>query len=249
MKAMVFAAGLGTRLRPLTEERPKALVDVGGRPLLEIVLRRLQHYGFETVVVNVHHFAEQVKAFLDGLDLGLDLHLSDESDLLLDTGGGLLRAAPLLADGPFLVHNVDILTDLDLAALYHAHVNEAALATLAVRRRPSSRQLLFNEDYVLCGWQNTRTGEERYCRRGEIVNPWAFSGVYVLSPGIFDYMPADQPVFSIIDTFLTAGAAEPIYAYPHDQDQWLDVGRPEALERAVELVRSLPGLSGAPDQD
>lgn len=236
MKAMIFAAGLGTRLRPLTDDRPKALVRVEGITLLEIAIRRLISFGCREVVVNVHHFAEQIMEFLlQQHHFGITIHVSDERGRLLDTGGGLKQAASYLADAPFLVHNVDILTNLNLAALYEQHLADDAIATLAVRRRSSSRYLLFDEQQLLCGWRNVRSGERRYCRPCETSQDWAFSGIHVIDPAIFEWMPEPE-AFSIIDLYLEIGDRYAIRAYPHDQDHWLDVGKPEALAKAAELL-------------
>ncbi|MCO6488705.1 MAG: nucleotidyltransferase family protein [Phaeodactylibacter sp.] len=240
MKAMIFAAGLGTRLRPLTENKPKALVEIGGMPLLEITIRRLKYFGVRQIVANIHHFGEQVIGFLEQhASFGIDITISDERGLLLDTGGGLLKAAPFFQDAPFLVHNVDILSDVNLSALYRAHLASGALATLAVRERPSSRHLLFDEGGLLAGWRHNRTGEERISRPVPKYQPLAFSGLYVLSPRIFEFMPPG-PVFSIIDVFLEAAKSERLQAYRHDASLWLDVGKPDALGKAEALVKDIP---------
>ena len=240
MKAMIFAAGLGTRLRPITENKPKALVEVGGKTLLEITIRRLKYFGVREAVVNIHHFGEQVIDFLEQhRSFGIDITISDERGLLLDTGGGLQKTAPHFQSAPFLVHNVDILSNIDLRALYAAHLASGALATLAVRDRPSSRHLLFDESGFLAGWRNNRTGEERISRSSAELKPLAFSGLYVLSPRIFKFMPPG-PVFSIIDVFLEAAKSEGLMAYRHDDSFWLDVGKMAALEEAENLIKDIP---------
>jgi len=237
---MLFAAGLGTRLRPLTNDRPKALVPVAGIPLLELTLRKLKHFGFSEVVINLHHFGEKIIDFLDQhKNFGLDIHLSDERDLLLNTGGGLKKAAQWLKDGPFLVHNTDVITNLDLNALLEYHQNSEALATLAVRTRNTSRHLLFDEENTLCGWRNNNTGQVRNCRACAKVQPLAFSGIHVLSPDIFDLMP-EEKVFSIIDVYLNAGRQHDIKAFPHEKGFWFDVGKIPQLERAAPYVKQLP---------
>lgn len=236
MKAMIFAAGLGTRLRPLTDERPKALIEINGVPLLEIAIRRLQGAGVRELIVNMHHFWEQIEAFLARYSFsGLRIAVSDERDLLLDTGGGLKKAAWFFDDGrPFLAYNADVLTTLDLKALYAAHTASGAMATLAVQERASSRAFLFDENGRLSGWRNTATGVERLCRITEPLHPLAFSGIHVIDPRLFDYMPAAE-VFSIVEVYLDAADREPILAYRHDADLWLDVGKPAQLARAQEL--------------
>ena len=237
---MIFAAGLGTRLRPLTDDRPKALVEVGGMPLLEIAIRRLKYYGIQQLAINVHHFAEQVAAFLKSREyFGIDIHISDERGLLLDTGGGLQKLAPFFRESPFLVHNVDILSDVNLNGLYQAHLSSGALATLAVRQRESSRHLLFDEQGMLAGWRHNRTGEERISRQVPSYQPLAFSGIYMLSPDIFQFMPPG-PVFSIIDVFLEAAKEERLEAFRHDESLWLDVGKPDALQSAEQLINNIP---------
>lgn len=240
MKAMIFAAGLGTRLRPLTTDKPKALVEVGGMPLLEIAIRRLRWFGIKEVIINVHHYAGQIEAFLKDRDyFGLQIAVSDEREFLLNTGGGLKKAAWFFeADAPFLILNTDVLTDLDLRTMYETHRRSEALATLAVRSRETSRYLLFDERKQLTGWRNNQTGEERWSRSKQTVREYAFSGIQVLDPAIFDFFP-EEPVFSIIDVYLKAATTAPILAYPHEHTFWLDVGKPHALERAEELVQKL----------
>jgi len=238
MKAMIFAARLGTRLRPLTDERPKALVEINGVPLLEIAIRRLQEAGVQEMVINIHHFGEQIEAFLHRNTFpGLRIALSDERDLLLDTGGALKKAAWFFDDGkPFLVYNADILTTLDLKALYAAQFASGAIATLAVRERSSSRAFLFDAEGRLSGWRNSATGAERICRQASPLQALAFSGIHVIDPRLFGYLP-DKEVFSIVDVYLDVASAEPILAYRHEADLWLDVGKPEQLAQAQAVWR------------
>lgn len=246
MKAMIFAAGFGTRLYPLTATRPKALLEVQGTPLLELIITRLRWHGFRKLIINVHHFADQIIQFLEARQhFGLEIQISREADYLLDTGGGLKRAAWFFADGaPFLVHNVDILSDLDLQALYASHLHSKALATLAVTTRPSTRCLLFNQDLVLCGWQNRQTQEQKIVRLADAeLTPLAFSGVHIIDPALFALMP-QQDVFSIIDLYLQAAATHCIRAFPHDYTHWIDVGKKENLARASEIVQVLKQQEG-----
>lgn len=234
MKAMVFAAGLGTRLRPYTNDRPKALVEVQGKTLLEIVLRRLQSFGIEEVVVNVHHYADMVEHYLfDKEYFGMRVHISDERKELLDTGGGLLKAKAHLEDAPFIIHNVDILSDLDLKALYRHHMCDPSLSTLAVRKRETSRYLEFDQHGRLSGWVNKRTGDRKISRESSEITEWAYSGMAVIDPTLFAYFPKDKAVFSIIEVWLEAAKHGFIRNFPHDESTWLDVGKPEALERAT----------------
>jgi NDP-sugar pyrophosphorylase family protein len=244
-RAMIFAAGLGARLRPLTLERPKALVEVGGMPLLEIAIRRLMLFGVREIIVNVHHFAEQIIRFLAAKDnFGIHIAISDERELLLDTGGGLKQAAWFFGEAPFLAVNADVLSDLDLGALLAAHRASGALATLAVRTRPSSRYLLFDDSLELCGWRHARSGEERPRRPKVDPRPYAFSGIQALSPGIFTLMPAGARVFSIIDVYLSASPEHAVKGFPHEEGCWLDVGKLPALAEAERLLPRLRLAAG-----
>ncbi|MDP4209643.1 MAG: sugar phosphate nucleotidyltransferase [Bacteroidota bacterium] len=241
MKAMIFAAGMGTRLQPLTFSKPKALVEVKGVPMLEIVIKRLIKYGFTDIVINVHHFAEQIISFLEkNRNFGVTINISDETDLLLDTGGGLLRAQSLLSDGePFLVHNVDILTDFDLTELYNFHLQHRPLATLAVKSRNTSRSLLVNDKGELSGWKNNQTGKTIISKGEEKdLQPIAFSGVHVLSPDIFSLI-TETGVFSIMDSYLRLARENKIMTWRHDQNFWLDLGRVENLAEAEPYVEKV----------
>ena len=242
MKAMIFAAGLGTRLRPLTDTRPKALIEIDGKPLLEIVLLRLKRYGFREILINVHYLADQILEFLEhNKSFGLDIQISDERKLLLDTGGGLKRAAWFFEDGqPVLLHNVDILSDIDLGAFYEFHRRHPqALASLAVSNRPSTRCFLFDRRQRLCAWRNRKSGETKWARELQgAPQELAFSGLHIISPAIFSYMP-DQRVFSIIDVYLQAAGSEEILAFPHNYRLWVDVGKKELLHRAGEILRQV----------
>lgn len=240
MKAMIFSAGLGTRLRPLTNDRPKALVEVSGRSLLEWNILRLQAAGYTEIVVNVHHFGDRVIDFIEHLSLeGMRFYVSDERSELLDTGGGLWHASEFLVDGEdFLLCNADILTDLDLAALRQQHLSQNALATLSVRQRQSSRYLLFDQEKVLCGWQNLKTGETKMSRSQTNLTAWAFSGHHYISPRIFPLI-AERGVFSIIDLYLRLAQDHDIYAFPDQEAHWLDVGKPERLALADDLLTKM----------
>ena len=241
MKAMIFAAGLGTRLRPLTNTIPKALVEVNGSPLLEIVITRLRRYGFQDIIINTHHFADRIHEFLRAKrNFGVNIHLSHERDGLLDTGGGLKNASWFFNDdAPFLVHNVDILSDIHLQEFYETHLHTQALATLAVTRRNSTRCLLFDHHNTLCGWKNRQTQEFKMARTtvSEPI-PLAFSGIHVISPSIFTMMP-DQKIFSIIEVYLRVAATEKIMAFHHDHTLWIDLGKKENLSPAGEILRQI----------
>ena len=237
MKAMVLAAGLGTRLKPLTNDRPKALVEVAGRTLLEITLTRLKSFGVQDVIVNTHHFAEMVESYLAAHgNFGMHIAISRE-DVLLDTGGGLKKAEWFLRDAgsnssePFFLHNVDVLSDIDLAAIARFHAEQGALATLAVQARETSRPLLFDEQGELCG-RVLKDGKREMARAVEKVEPLAFAGIHVISPQIFDLLTEDG-VFSIIPAYLRmAAAGEKIGAYRADGAYWRDMGRPESIATA-----------------
>jgi len=234
MKAMIFAAGLGTRLRPITNHIPKALAPVNGIPMLEIVIRRLINYGFNEIIVNVHHFADKVIEFLDNKDrFGINLQISDERDELLDTGGGLIKASWYFDDGqPFLVHNVDTLTDIDLLDYYQYHQKNDALASLLVRHRPGSRYFLFDQSNRLCGWENVVTNERIISRKQAAhLEQIAFSCLHVIDPKIFDLME-EEGCFSIIDVYLRLAKNHKIMGFLDDASYWLDIGTPEKLKRA-----------------
>jgi NDP-sugar pyrophosphorylase family protein len=235
MKAMLFAAGLGTRLKPFTDHHPKALAEVNGKTLLEINIKFLQRYGIQDVVINVHHFADQVEAALAAHNgFGSNVTISDERSAVLETGGGLKKAAEFFkGESSFVVMNVDVLTNLDLQQMIDVHHQADALATLAVMKRTSSRQLLFDEHMLLCGWANNQTGEQRISREVLSLQPFAFSGIQVLSEGIFD-MPFHGK-FSMIDVYLHFAKTQVIKGFNHTGDTFIDVGKPESLEMAAGL--------------
>ena len=241
MKAMILAAGLGTRLRPATDDRPKALVEVAGRPMADWVIRRLARHGFTDIIINAHHFAEQIEAYATGHDhAGVSLTVSVEEEIL-GTGGGVRKASWFFGDEPFLVHNVDVLTDLDLSGLMKAHRADGhgasdAQVTVAVKSRKSSRHLLLDGEENLCGWRSDITGETRMVRppRGE-VSSVPFMGVYAMSPGALERMPQAGP-FSIIDFFLDlAGKGKPIRAYRTEEAKWADLGSVDRIAAAERL--------------
>lgn len=237
MKAMIFAAGIGSRLRPITDTIPKALLPLQQTPLLEIAIRRLLHYGFHEIIINIHHHGQQIIDFLaEKNNFGATIEISDERAALLDTGGGLKKAAHFFGNDPFLLLNADVISNIDLAALYQHHQGSGALATLAVQHRKSPRMLLFNDARQLCGWRNVQNGAEKIARPASPLHEMAFSGIQVVHPGFFRFFPSDQDTFSIIDTYLAAAAHEKILAYPHDEDIWLDVGKPDQIEKAERVL-------------
>jgi NDP-sugar pyrophosphorylase family protein len=245
MKAMILAAGMGTRLRPLTDDRPKALVTVAGRTLLEITLCRLRSFGVSHVIVNAHHHAEMIVDYLNAHDFGMRIEVSRE-DKLLDTGGGLKNAAHFFSGSsldPFILHNVDVLNTIDLGRMVRFHTEQHALATLAVQERETSRYLLFEEQGQLCGRRIARAAKaespvtER-ARPAQQANALAFSGIHVLSPLIFAKME-EQGAFSIIDAYLQlASRGEKIIAFRADEYYWRDMGRPENLLEAAQDMAS-----------
>lgn len=237
MKAMIFAAGLGTRLQPLTDSIPKALVPVGNKPMIQHVIERLVRYDCHLIVVNVHHFADQLIDFLKNNDFGVEIIISDERKKLLDTGGGLLHAARFLnGSEPFLVHNVDVFSTIDLDGMVCQHIETGALATVAVQERPSNRQLLFDPEGILSGWENIRTGEKIIARRSyEELHPLAFRGIHVINPEIFRYHYPKE-VFSIIDFYLRLASRKKIQAYRYIDDLCLDLGKQENIETARKIL-------------
>ena len=245
MKAMIFAAGLGTRLRPLTDDRPKALVEVGGKTMLERVILRLADAGFDDITINIHHFGQKIIDFLAAHgNYGLNLHISDERDMLLDTGGGILKARPFLdGDEPFLVHNADILTNIDLLAMYQNHLENGALATVLVKERKTSRYFVFDDDYRLKGWINKTTGETRpsHLCCGNGMRELAFGGIHVMSTSIFHQLERysqGNPRFSTTPFYVDKCSNNLIKGYVQNTPySWLDVGKPETLNLANELTR------------
>ncbi len=235
LRAMIFAAGLGTRLKPFTDTHPKALAPVNGKPLLQRNIEYLKHFGIRDIIVNVHHFADQIKGFLkEKKDFNCRIEISHEIGEPLETGGGLLHAAWFLATDkePFVVMNADILTNLDLAAMYAHHKKSSPIATLAVTNRKSSRNLLFDDEMRLCGWTNQTTGEIKMSVTPQKTpHPFAFSGIHMIDPDIFSII-RQTGKFSIIDSYLDLAAKHQILGYPHSDDIIVDVGRPESIIEA-----------------
>lgn len=242
MKAMILAAGLGTRLRPLTDDRPKALVEVAGRTMLEITLARLRDFGVTDVIVNVHHFADMVVDYLKKHDnFGMRIEVSRE-DVLLDTGGGLKKAAWFFLEGtsgsdePFLLHNVDVLSNIDLERMVRFHRDHQALATLAVQERETSRYLLFDEQDQLCGRRAGRSQPDEIVRASRMMQALAFSGIHVISPQALN-MIIEDGVFSIIAPYLRlASQGEKILAFRTDDYDWRDLGTPENIQLAAQYL-------------
>ena len=234
MQAFILAAGLGTRLQPLTNTLPKALVEVQGMPLIKIAINNLVRQGATRIVVNIHHFADKLLAYIKSTPWDAEILISDEREMLLDTGGGLKKAAPFfLPNEPILVHNVDILTRIDFAKMIQQHTDSMNLATLAVSLRDTSRQLLFDTQHQLSGWQNSTTGETKWVQQPLTdCEQKAFSGIAVVNPKMLAMLPpADHP-YSIIPAYLELAKNHRIKYFEHSADDWLDVGKPETLQRA-----------------
>jgi NDP-sugar pyrophosphorylase family protein len=241
MNAFIFAAGLGTRLKPLTDTMPKALVPVAGKPLLAHVIEKLKAVGCKKIVINIHHFGEMIIDYVkENNSFGIDIVFSDEREMLLETGGAIKHAVDLLGDEPFLIHNVDIMSNVDLRALWSEHINSGSAATLLVSKRNSSRALLFNEDGNLTAWTNKNTGEVKTPYENvdiACLEEFAFSGIHVFSPQLFKYFGEYPEKFSIIDFYLNTCKAEKIKAFTQEGLQLLDVGKLDSLERAEEFVQ------------
>jgi len=232
MKAMIFAAGIGSRLQPLTNQIPKALVEVGGKTMLEHSIRHLVCCGFTDIIINLHHFPDKIKQTLkQNNNFGAQISFSEEYEELLDTGGGLKKAGWFFAGGNFLAYNVDILTNMNLNAFIQHHEEKCALATLFVRERQSSRYLLFDDKNRLAGWENIKTGEKIITRNTDKYKRLAFSGVHAINPAIFDDLP-DKEVFSVIEAYLHLSQQHDIIGYEDNQSYWFDIGNMEKLENA-----------------
>lgn len=233
--AMIFAAGLGTRFKPWTDKHPKALAQVNGKTLLQRNIEYLQLYGINDVVVNVHHFADQIIELINKNDgWGSHISISDEKNELLETGGGLIKAESLLGKGRFLTLNVDILTDANLKYFLSNHEQEGSLITLAVTNRKTSRYLLFNKYNRLCGWRNVKTGEERIAVDAKDLFEKAYSGLAIFEPEVFELVKL-QGKFSLIDLYLSLAHNNKIAGFDHSESRLIDVGRKENVATAEAL--------------
>jgi len=237
MKAMIFAAGLGKRLGKITKNIPKALVDINGKSVLQLAVEKCTSYGFNDIILNVHHFADMVEDEIRRLnEMGFKLSVSDEREMLLENGGGLYKARDFFDTEPFLLYNVDIVSDLDLGSLYRFHLQKQGLATLAVRHRPGKRFLLIDSLGQLRGWRNISTGEEILTGKWDKeLNEIAFSSMHIVDPEIFSYM--NKGIYTLIDLYLRLAGEHSIFTFRHDEGYWVDIGTPESLE----YVRSLLG--------
>ncbi len=232
MKAMILAAGLGTRLKPLTNDKPKALIKIGYYTLLELAIRKLEKYHFNEIIINTHHFAEQIATYLDENRFNANITISLEKDKLLDTGGGLKNASWFFDDNkPFLVFNVDIISNINLTNLLAFHISNRADITLATRYRESSRYLYFNEKKILTGWKNLHSGKEIITHNDfENSLPFAFNGIQIIDPNIFDFFPQEN-VFSIIEFYLSIAKQKKIINFEDKSNLWFDCGKIDVINK------------------
>ena len=237
---MIFAAGLGTRLRPLTNDRPKALVEVKGTPLLEITIKRLIHFGVTDIIINVHHFADKITEFLQiHNNFGIRIITSHEIEKPLETGGGLKQAAWFFDDGkPFIICNADILSNIDWKQMYETHCASDALATYAIQKRDTSRYMLHDTEGVMCGWMNSKTKEIRMERFAKNLGMYSFSCFHIVNTTIFKTTPKED-FFTIIEWYLRICKKHKIMGFRHDNDIWCDIGKPETLAEAEQIVGEL----------
>ena len=236
MKAMILAAGLGTRLKPFTDKHPKALAIVNGKSLLQRNIEYLQNFGINEVVVNVHHFAGKViTAIKNNNGFGSNIIVSDETEEILETGGAIKKASWFFqGNEPFILMNVDVLTDMDMDLMIKQHITQKPLATLAVTTRKTSRYFLFDEVDNLCGWKNEYTGEQKMSKEIICHTQKAFSGIHIIAPEIFSLIKQEGK-FSIIDVYLELCKTRPIMAFDHSTSKFVDVGRPESILQAEQM--------------
>jgi len=231
MQAMILAAGLGTRLKPITDSKPKALVEVGGVSMLEITIKYLKKFGVDRIIINLHHFPDQIKSFVKSkYSFGIEILFSDESDVLLDTGGAIKKARPLIdPSSPFILIAVDILSNLDLEAMIAFHYKNKPIVTLGVKDRPTSRSLLFNDNMLLKGWRNNQTGELKGVNSDKDLIPLGFSVVHIIEPAIFELIE-EEGAFSIIDLYLRLMVHYKIAGFRQDTSTWLEFGRVDNIK-------------------
>jgi NDP-sugar pyrophosphorylase family protein len=238
MKAFILAAGLGTRLVPFTKDKPKAMVELKGITLLERAIRKVNELNVSDIIINVHHFGDQIVEFLKSKqNFNLPISVSDESEQLLDTGGAILKAKHILgSEEPFLLYNVDVLSAIDLNKLSSYHSKKGGLATMAVRERPTDRNLVFDQNMLLTGWKNIKTGEEKISRPCDHPTNYAFSGIQIIEPKILSLI-TETGKFSIIDLYLRLAKSEAIYGYHDTSEYWMDLGKPDQLAAAEKMLR------------
>lgn len=236
MKALILAAGLGTRLQHLTNKKPKALVEISGKPLLEIAVENLKKSGINDIIINVHHFASQIVDFIKKKNnFGINIELSDETTLLLDTGGGIKKASWFFdGEKDFLVQNVDVISSIDFKKMYNFHIENNSFATLAVKNRTTSRYFLFNKYNEMCGWRNINDKKEIISKTENYeFKQLAFSGIQILNTEILQYLDDSKPN-SVTNSYISLCAKNKILAYKHDIDYWFDLGKPENITLAEE---------------
>jgi N-acetyl-alpha-D-muramate 1-phosphate uridylyltransferase len=239
MKAMIFAAGMGKRLGRITENIPKALVDINGKSALQMAVEKCTQYGFDDIIINVHHFAEMVEEEVSRLNnMGFRISVSDEREMLLENGGGLYKARKFFNNDPFLLYNVDIVSDLDLSKLYRTHIGKKGIATLSVRNRPGKRFFLIDKSGILRGWRNIETGEEILTSQlSEGLDQIAFSSMHIVEPEIFNYMYEGK--YTLTTLYLEVAGKRDIYTLNHDEDYWFDIGTPEKLDSVREYLKKM----------
>jgi NDP-sugar pyrophosphorylase family protein len=240
VKALIFAAGLGTRLMEHTTDKPKALVQLAGKPLLQHAIEKLMAHQITDITINVFHFADQIISFLEHHPFhGANIHISDEREQLLDTGGGLLKARSFLAGSePILIYNVDVISNLDLNMAENYHTGSGSLATLVVRKRDTSRYLMFDQHLQLAGWKNFHSSETKISREDTFANavPYAFSGIQIVQPEIFELI-TEKGKFSTMDLYIRLARTEPIRGFVDTSTIWMDLGKPDQLQMAETLFR------------
>jgi NDP-sugar pyrophosphorylase family protein len=239
MKAMIFAAGLGTRLGKISETTPKALVDIGGKTILQYAVEKCSAHGFNDIIINVHHFADMVEKEIARLiKMGYRISVSDEREKLLENGGGLYKARSFFDRNPFLLYNVDIISDLNLTALYRFHIEKKGLASLAVRKRPGNRFYLVDKSGRIAGWRNNVTGQQILTgNTSEGLSEIAFSSMHIAEPEIFEYM--HEGIYNMTDLYLSIAANHKLFTYRVDEGYWVDIGTPESLEYVRKLLKEM----------
>ena len=241
MKAMIFAAGYGSRLKPITNKVPKALVKIGDQVLLGLIIQKLINYGYNQIIINIHHFADQIISYLkENNNFNIEIAISDERDELLDSGGGLKKASWFFQKNETcLLHNVDILSDIDLTKMLDYHKKIDAIATLAVRNRDTKRYFLFNNNMQLKGWKNKATNEIKYVEKLELhLQEFAFSGIHIIEPELIETMTG-KGKFSIIEQYLKIAQHNKIVGYDHTNTKWMDIGKPESIVKANEFLKQM----------
>jgi N-acetyl-alpha-D-muramate 1-phosphate uridylyltransferase len=243
-QAMIFAAGLGSRLKPFTDSTPKALVEIAGKTMLERVIENLKNYGIKRIIINVHHFHQKIRTYLfDNKNFGVDIEFSDESEMLLDTGGGLKKASALFDPSkPILLHNVDVLSAPEYQKMIDFHLQNSALATLFVQKRTSSRYFLFDQKMQLSGWVNKKTGDEINLYPDAFSDELAFNGIHIIDPELLNFI-SEQGNFSIVPVYLRLAVKHKILGFRDDNVPYLDIGKPENIIHAEKIISMLPHFS------